>query len=71
MAQEYRCYFADGNDHIKTVEYIESADDAGAALKAEQLLASSSFSFAELWQGKRLVGKWGNRDGSGSDRAAT
>ena len=56
----YRCYFTDENDRIKGVEQINCQDDAEAALKVEHLLASSSHETAELWQGPRLVGKWGN-----------
>lgn len=56
----YRCYFTDENDRIKGVEQINCQDDAEAALKVEHLLASSSHQSAELWQGPRLVGKWGN-----------
>ena len=29
-------------------------------LKAQALLVASQFTTAELWQGKRLVSKWGN-----------
>ena len=54
----YRCYFTDGDDRIQTYEQIECADDPTAVLKAEHLLSSSQYSSAELWQGKRLVGKW-------------
>jgi hypothetical protein len=54
----YRCYFTDGDDRIQSYEQIECADDAEAALKAQGLLAASHFASAELWQGKRIVGKW-------------
>jgi len=56
--KSYRCYFTDGDDRIRTFEQIESADDASAALKVEDLLGSSRYNSAELWQGNRLVGKW-------------
>ena len=56
----YRCYFTDGDDRIRIFEQIECADDAAAALKVEHLLGSSRYGSAELWQGKRLVGKWTN-----------
>ena len=59
----YRCYFTDGDDRIRTYEQIECADDASAALKAEELLRSSRYRSAELWEGKRLVGKWTNGAG--------
>lgn len=64
MNKSYRCYFTDADDRIRSYEQIECADDATAALKVEQLLASSKFSSAELWQGKRLVGSWSNGSGS-------
>lgn len=57
---QYRCYFTDENDRIKAVEQLECEDDAAAFLKAEQVLAASAHKTAELWQGSRLVGKWGN-----------
>jgi hypothetical protein len=57
---QYRCYFIDQNDRIKGVEQIDCKDDAEAALKAEQLLTPSIYQTAELWQGARLVGRWGN-----------
>lgn len=65
----YRCYFTDVGDRIKSVEQIECEDDAAAALKAEQLLALSKYSSAELWQGKRLVGKWWNAGAARQDHA--
>jgi hypothetical protein len=55
----YRCYFTDTDDRIKSFEQIECNDDADAALKAQTLLAVSRFTSAEVWQGSRLVGKWG------------
>jgi hypothetical protein len=59
MANSYRCYFTDESDRIRSFEQIECSDDAAALLKADELLAKSKCSTAELWQGKRLVGKWG------------
>jgi len=55
----YRCYFTDESDRIKGVEQIDCKDDAEAVLTAEHLLASSIYQTAELWQGARLVGRWG------------
>ncbi len=57
--KSYRCYFTEVDDRIRSYEQIEGEDDAQAALKAQQLLAASPFTSAELWQGRRLVGKWG------------
>ena len=57
---QYRCYFTDENDRIKAVEQLECEDDAAALMKAEQVLTASAYNTAELWQGSRLVGKWGN-----------
>lgn len=65
----YRCYFTDEGDRIQAVEQIECDDDAGAALKAEHLLAQSKFRSAELWQGTRLVGKWGYGKGGAATAA--
>ena len=58
--KSYRCYFTDPDDRIRSFEQIECENDAAAALKAQALLAASQFTTAELWQGRRLVGKWGN-----------
>ena len=54
----YRCCFTDEGDRIRSYEQIECANDTEAALKVDQLLASSQDNAAELWQGKRLVGRW-------------
>lgn len=57
--RQYRCYFTDANDRIRAVKVVACDDDAEAMLRSEQLLASSEHRTAELWQGARLVGKWG------------
>ena len=59
-SKSYRCYFTEVNDRIRSYEQIECENDAEAALKAQELLAASQFTSAEVWQGKRLVGKWDN-----------
>ncbi len=59
--RSYRCYFIDCNDRIQSYEQIECEDDVQAALRAQALLAASHFPSAELWSGKRIVGKWGNK----------
>lgn len=56
--KNYRCYFTDTGDRIRTYEQIDCADDTTAALKVDELLSASQYSSAELWEGKRLVGKW-------------
>ena len=56
--KNYRCYFTDAGDRIRTYELIACADDAAAALKVDELLSGSQYNSAELWEGKRLVGKW-------------
>ncbi len=58
MTNSYRCYFTDESDRIRSFEQIECADDAAAVLKVHELLATSKYNVAELWQGERLVGKW-------------
>ena len=68
--KSYRCYFTDDHDRIQSYEQIECEGDAQAALKAQTLLATSRFVSAELWQGKRLVGKWGNAGAESSRRQA-
>ena len=55
----YRCYFTDTDDRIKSFEQMDGEDDADVALKAQASLAASRFTSAEVWQGTRLVGKWG------------
>jgi hypothetical protein len=56
--KNYRCYFTDEGDRIRTFEQIDCADDSAAALKVDELLSGSQFNSAELWEGKRLVGRW-------------
>jgi len=58
MTNSYRCYFTDEGDRIRSFEQIECLDDAAATLKVDELLARSAFNTAELWHGKRLVGRW-------------
>ena len=71
MANSYRCYFTDEGDRIRSFEQIECPDDAAAALKVDELLASSKYSTAELWQGKRLVGRWATEAGNGGMKQQT
>ena len=54
--RHYRCYFLI-DDRIKAAEDIGAKDDADALLKAEELLAGSSFLAIEVWQAERLVGR--------------
>jgi hypothetical protein len=64
--KNYRCYFTDAGDRIRSFEQIVCADDTAAALKVDELLSGSQYSSAELWEGERLVGKWtanGHADG--------
>lgn len=68
--KSYRCYFTEGDDRIRSYEQMACENDAEAALKAQELLAASQFASAELWQGKRLVGKWSNT-GAASPRRET
>ena len=58
MIRNYRCYFTDAGDRIRSYEQIDCADDGAAALQVGALLAALEYSSAELWEGKRLVGKW-------------
>jgi hypothetical protein len=56
--RHYRCYFLNG-ETIRAAEDIGAKDDADALLRAEELLADSSFRSIEVWQEKRLVGRIG------------
>ena len=60
LNNSYRCYFTDERDRIQSFEVLEGVDDAEAALKAQQLVSSSRFASAEVWHGKRLIGRWVN-----------
>jgi len=51
----YRCYFMRG-EHIVAPKSIDAGDDAGAMLKASELLSTSQFSRIEVWHETRLVG---------------
>ena len=59
-SKSYRCYFTEADDRIRSYEQIECENDAEAALKAQELLAASQFTSTEVWQGRRIVGKWSN-----------
>jgi hypothetical protein len=65
----YRCYFTDAGDRIRSYEQIECSNDTEAALKVDELLASSQDSAAELWQGRRLVGRWNVKGHSQAKKA--
>ena len=54
--RHYRCYFLI-DDRIKAAEDIGAKDDVDALLRAEELLAGSSFPAIEVWQAERLVGR--------------
>jgi hypothetical protein len=54
MGSEYRCYLLDA-DRVVAAKNVQSGDDAGAVLKADEILAASSCTVAEIWQGKRRV----------------
>ena len=62
----YRCYFLSG-DHIRAAENIEALDDAGAILKAEEMIAANSFPAIDIWQEARLVGRT-HQVAAGADR---
>jgi hypothetical protein len=68
-SKTYRCCFTDAGDHIRSYEQIECANDTEAALKVDELLASSQDSSAELWQGERLVGRWSVKGGTQAKEA--
>lgn len=58
--KSYRCYFTNEQDRIQTFEIIEGADDSEAGVKAQELVASSKYPSAEMWQGSRMIGRWTN-----------
>jgi hypothetical protein len=67
-SKNYRCYFTDADDRIRSYEQIDCADDTAATLRVNELLATSQYNSAELWEGKRLVGKWTTHDGTSSQQ---
>jgi hypothetical protein len=58
----YRCYFTNKADRIETFDISEAVHDSEAAVKAQELVASSRHASAEVWHGRRLVGRWVNGD---------
>lgn len=67
-SKNYRCYFTDADDRIRSYEQIDCADDTAATLRVNELLATSQYNSAELWEGKRLVGKWTTDGGTPSQQ---
>ena len=67
-SKNYRCYFTDADDRIRSYEQIDCADDTAATLRVNELLATSQYNSAELWEGKRLVGKWTTHGGTSSQQ---
>jgi hypothetical protein len=68
--RSYRCYFTNVDDRIESYEQMKCGNDAEATLKAQELLAASHFTSAELWQGKRIVAKWSNTGDARPNRHA-
>jgi hypothetical protein len=52
----YRCYFIAG-ESIKAAENIEAVNDAGALLKAEELILKCEFLAVEVWKEKDFIGR--------------
>ena len=52
----YECYYLD-EDSIQSRAYVVAKDDAGALIRAEEMLADSHFICMEVRQGGRLVGR--------------
>jgi hypothetical protein len=52
----YRCCYLE-NARTQSEGLIETADDATALLKGEELLAESRFVAMEIWQESRPVGR--------------
>ena len=62
VRSSYRCYLLSEDNRIQSSEIIEGLDDADAAIRAQELLAASKYVSAEVWVGKRLVGRWINKE---------
>ncbi len=54
MAATYRCCLLEG-DRAVAVETVEAESDASALLEADKILAASSCTIVEVWQGDREV----------------
>jgi hypothetical protein len=54
MTTRYRCCLLDV-DRTVAVEIVEAEDDASALLEADKILAASSCTIVEVWQGDREV----------------
>ena len=52
----YRCYFIVG-ESIKAAESVEAVDDAGALLKAEELILKCEFLAVEVWKDRDFIGR--------------
>jgi hypothetical protein len=54
--RDYRCFFLDGENHIRDVEVFNGADENAAIRQAQRLLAQRDYhSGFEVWQGARLI----------------
>jgi two-component system, sensor histidine kinase PdtaS len=62
LNKAYRCYFTNEHDRIQTFDIVEAVNDSEAAVRAQELVASSKHTSAEVWHGKRLIGRWVNGD---------
>jgi hypothetical protein len=54
MATKYRCYLM-RNEHIVARETFDCADDAAAVIAAEQILSTTAYTQAEVWDRARMV----------------
>ena len=56
----YRCYFLDGDDHIKDFCDFDCATDTLAQRESDRLLAEREYEGMELWDGVRRK-YWANK----------
>jgi hypothetical protein len=54
MATKYRCYLI-RNEYIAARETIDCADDVAAIIAAEQILSTTDYTQAEVWDRARMV----------------
>ena len=55
--RQYRIYHLDGDGHVSSAEWLDAAGDEAAIRAARR----NNRVKCELWQGRRLVTKLGNR----------
>jgi len=55
----YRCYLLSPQNKIQAAAYLDARDDADAVARAQSTFSTSpGFPAVEIWQGKRIVGRY-------------